>query len=152
MWRHYNKHVKRFYEEKGLSFVPPSAWRAYNASDGLVNNSKKTALHRRARVPAAVAHELEPSAIVSSHSVLQGSNDPVVMSARSIQRSFTPQPRKKTKKDFTDATMPEPGDDGAKLRRDQDEKLLRLLSKRTETKTKSMLTDFIFDFEKKGKT
>lgn len=162
MWKHYNNHGKKFYEEKGLTFVSPSARKAYNKKVGVVNQSKKTIPDKKVpcktvslkkipdkteRMQSDGIEEKEPLTITSHTSTLQSGGHIAAVPVRSVQQNFTPQQQEEATKNFLEAAMHRPEDYRVGLHRQEDEELVRLLSRKASAESRP--TDLIFDFEKK---
>ncbi|KAH6872734.1 hypothetical protein BKA58DRAFT_420089 [Alternaria rosae] len=165
MWKHYNSHGRKFYEEKGLTFVSPSARKAYKKKVGVIDQSRKTTPDKKVphktvspktfpdkteRMPSAGIEEEEPLTITSHTSALQSSEHIAAVPVRGVQQNFTPQQQEEATKDFLEAAMHRPEDYRVGLRCQEDEELVRLLSRKARAEPRP--TELIFDFVKKGKT
>ena len=164
MWKHYSRHGRKFYEEKGFVFVSPSAQRAYKKRVGVVDQPRKTILDktgphktvlsktvsdRTERIPSPGIEEDEPLTNASHTSVLESSEHIADEPMGSVQRYTTPQPQEETTRGLTEAAMPKPEDYRVGLHRGEDAELMFLLSRKA--KAESRPSDLICDFEKKGK-
>ncbi|KAI4955246.1 hypothetical protein J4E91_001104 [Alternaria rosae] len=165
MWKHYNSHGRKFYEEKGLTFVSPSARKAYKKKVGVIDQSRKTTPDKKVphktvspktfpdkteRMSSAGIEEEEPLTIISYTSALQSSEHIAAVPVRGVQQNFTPQQQEEATKDFPEAAMHRPEDYRMGLHCQEDEELVRLLSRKARAEPR--LTELIFDFGKKGKT
>jgi hypothetical protein len=105
----------------------------------IINSLKKTASHRKIHVPATTK-------VLPAADVLQVNNEFIPALTRNAQQACEPQSQNRTREKFAEAVVSEPEDDHARILREQDESLVRLLSKKVQARPIS--NELIFEFEK----
>jgi hypothetical protein len=107
-----------------------------------INSLKKTASQRKIHVPATIK-------VLPAVDVLLANNEFIPTLTRNAQQTCEPQSQNRAREKFAEAVVSEPEDDRARILREQDESLVRLLSKQVQARPVS--NELIFEFEKKRK-